>query len=262
MSKKEIDNKYKGVVEVWNDKNAISNPSEMVKVDSVVDKLAFFFAPGDFYYYVFNFETLQMEYVHENVWDILQMKPQEFDLNLLLSFYHPEDLEKMQQKEAAAADFLLKTLPPEQLPDYKVVYLVRYKLKDGTEKKILHQAKTINASKDGKIQQVLGVHADVSHIPGPIDHKVSFIGDGDLPSYFNMDPVDMELENITDKPQFTEQELNILSLLSQGNTSKDISSRLNISDKTVNTHRQNIIKKANAKNVVEVISNLIREGVI
>jgi DNA-binding NarL/FixJ family response regulator len=51
----------------------------------------------------------------------------------------------------------------------------------------------------------------------------------------------------------TERELEVVRLLRQGSTSKDISGKLNISVKTVEVHRHNILKKLNLKNAIALI---------
>jgi DNA-binding NarL/FixJ family response regulator len=51
----------------------------------------------------------------------------------------------------------------------------------------------------------------------------------------------------------TERELEVVGLLRKGGTSKDISNELNISIKTVEVHRHNILKKLNLKNAITLI---------
>ena len=57
----------------------------------------------------------------------------------------------------------------------------------------------------------------------------------------------------TDKKILSTRELQILSLVRQGFTSKDIAGRLNISKNTVSRHRQEIIAKLQVHNTVEAI---------
>ena len=61
------------------------------------------------------------------------------------------------------------------------------------------------------------------------------------------------------KHNITKRENQILNLISFGKTSTKISKYLSISKDTVNTHRQNLIKKFNVKNTASLINlNLIR----
>src|SRR5690606_24140298 len=63
----------------------------------------------------------------------------------------------------------------DDLFSYKTVYVMRLKHTNGTYKTILHQVSVLSASDEGKIQQVLGVHTDITYLNIPINHNVSFI---------------------------------------------------------------------------------------
>lgn len=51
----------------------------------------------------------------------------------------------------------------------------------------------------------------------------------------------------------TEREMDVINLIKQGSSSKDISMRLDISIKTVEVHRHNILKKLKLKNAASLI---------
>jgi DNA-binding NarL/FixJ family response regulator len=51
----------------------------------------------------------------------------------------------------------------------------------------------------------------------------------------------------------TEREMDVINLIRQGSSSKEISSKLNISIKTVEVHRHNILKKLKLKNAASLI---------
>lgn len=59
---------------------------------------------------------------------------------------------------------------------------------------------------------------------------------------------------IPDKIELTGRELEILKLLAQGKTTDEISARLFISPFTVATHRRNILRKTEARSLIELIS--------
>jgi hypothetical protein len=137
--------------------------------------MANLFAAGSFYYYILDFEQLEMELVHQDVKKVLGIEPEKFTVKNCWVWLHPEDIEKMHKKEAKAADFLLNKITKEEIPLYKVVYLMRLKHAGGFYKTILHQAITLVVSEGGKIQKVLGIHTDVSYLNMQVDHKISFI---------------------------------------------------------------------------------------
>ena len=59
----------------------------------------------------------------------------------------------------------------------------------------------------------------------------------------------------------TAREREILQLLAEGRSSKDIASSLHVSEKTVHTHRQNIMEKLHLYSVAELTKYAIREGI-
>jgi two-component system, NarL family, response regulator NreC len=59
----------------------------------------------------------------------------------------------------------------------------------------------------------------------------------------------------------TNRELEVLQLVAEGGTTKSIGNRLDISAKTVDTHRQNIMRKLNLRTVAELTKYAVREGI-
>ena len=58
----------------------------------------------------------------------------------------------------------------------------------------------------------------------------------------------------------TPREREVLQLLAEGRSSKAISTKLNLSERTVETHRHNIMKKLNLFTVAELTKFAVREG--
>jgi DNA-binding NarL/FixJ family response regulator len=56
------------------------------------------------------------------------------------------------------------------------------------------------------------------------------------------------------------REREVLKLLSKGRTSKEIASRLELSIKTVETHRRNITHKVGLHSIAELTKYAVREG--
>ncbi len=63
-------------------------------------------------------------------------------------------------------------------------------------------------------------------------------------------------------PNISARETDVLDLLAGGNSSKQIADMLNISKKTVDNHRQNLLKKTGRKNTGELISYALLNGFI
>ena len=59
----------------------------------------------------------------------------------------------------------------------------------------------------------------------------------------------------------TSRELEVLQLLVEGKSTKQTASALGVSIKTIEAHRQHIMKKLNIDNIVDLIKYAIREGI-
>ncbi len=58
----------------------------------------------------------------------------------------------------------------------------------------------------------------------------------------------------------TARECEVLQLLAEGKSTKQVASQLNVSAKTIETHRQKIMDKLDIHNIVELTKHAIREG--
>ncbi len=61
--------------------------------------------------------------------------------------------------------------------------------------------------------------------------------------------------------QLTAREREVLQLIAEGLSTKEIAARIHVSIKTVETHRQQIMRKLNAKSVAELTKIALREGI-
>lgn len=65
-----------------------------------------------------------------------------------------------------------------------------------------------------------------------------------------------------DTEDLTEREMDVLILLAEGSTTRDISEQLFVSVKTVGTHKQNILKKLKLKSTVDIVKYALKKGII
>lgn len=63
-------------------------------------------------------------------------------------------------------------------------------------------------------------------------------------------------------PSFSSRELEIIQMIAEQLTNKEIASRLNLSVRTVESHREKIQEKTDARNMVGVVIYAIRHGLI
>jgi DNA-binding NarL/FixJ family response regulator len=84
-------------------------------------------------------------------------------------------------------------------------------------------------------------------------------------SYFSSD-VTLSLLNPEQNKQaeelLTERETEIIKLIAEGFSNKEIGSKLFISHRTVDTHRTNLMKKLSVSNIAGLISYAIKTGIV
>ena len=66
----------------------------------------------------------------------------------------------------------------------------------------------------------------------------------------------MDLNRYTDRPQLTPRERQVLTMLSEGHSMRDIAGDLGISVKTVETHRRGFTTKLGIRSVAQPCSTL------
>ncbi len=76
------------------------------------------------------------------------------------------------------------------------------------------------------------------------------------------DPDDEAFSDGKGQAKLTRREVEILSLIAREYSSRQIAEKLFISERTVETHRKNILSKTNAKTVVGLSKYAIRHGII
>ncbi|TSJ42634.1 hypothetical protein FO440_00130 [Mucilaginibacter corticis] len=219
-------------------------------------KLLNFFQVGDYYYYLFNLETLDFDLVSSEIKTMLGYQPSQVDINFFMEMVHPDDRSWFLAFETKTAEFLA-SLPVEKLMKYKVRYDFRIRKSDGAYIRILHQVAVVQHDENGGILRTLGIHTDITHLKSEGKPVASYIGMDGEPSYLN---VDVKNDYVKSKEVLTRREKEVLRLMIKGKLSKEISDALNISKQTVDSHRKNMLTKTNLKNTVELVVAAINRG--
>lgn len=210
---------------------------------------------ADNFYLIFNTQTATIEYVNPNIEAVLGYLPEQFNLDLLLTITHPEDIIYFFEYEKMAVEFFAK-LAKDYLHKYKFSYDYRLKSKDGSYRRILQQTTPLHYFPQGGARTLV-VLTDVTHLNLQEGSKLSFIGMEGAPSYYNIQ------NSVGFKPMlklFTKRESEILQLLLKGMTSQQIAEKLNVSFNTVQSHRKNIRTKSGCNSVQTLLVKSIREG--
>ncbi len=233
-----------------------SSPSLLKFELELYKKLWNFFLKGDSYYFIINHHTLQIEFVSNEIENIMGCLPSEFDVSFMNEKLHPDDRLWFLEIGKIIVDFFSQ-LPVDKLTKYKVMYDIRYKKKNGDYARILYQSILIEHDDAGRFLKTLNVHTDITYLKQEGKHVLSFIGTEGEPSYLNVACSNIFINRIEG---FTKRENQVLKLLVEGKPSKEISSVLKISKQTVDTHRKNMLHKKHMRNTNELIGKAIRNG--
>ena len=160
------------------------------------------------------------------------------------SRFHPDDLLQSLQ----VGNYFLKMgfrLPPAERKDYKLINEYRLRSRNDKYIRVIEQFQALELDSRGNVWLALCI-LDVSpdqDISQPMKSKLLNWKTGEL---FTFSPERNDVK-------LAKREHQILGLISEGLISKEIADKLFISVHTVNTHRQRIIEKMQARNIHEAI---------
>ncbi|WP_259016643.1 LuxR C-terminal-related transcriptional regulator [Emticicia fluvialis] len=213
------------------------------------------FQPGNYHYFVFNIFKVEVELWSEGIIDVLGYTPDEMSLEFYMSIIHPDDMPYFLKFEKRITEFFL-TLPYDKIKNYKVQYDIRLRAKDNRYVRVLHQAIQIDYDANN-FYRTLDVQSDITHIKSEGVPCFSLIGMDGEPSYYNIQSDSLIPGG---NNPFSEREQEILKMIVEGKSSKEIAGVLFLSLHTVNTHRKNILNKARVKTPVELVTKVINQG--
>jgi DNA-binding CsgD family transcriptional regulator len=210
---------------------------------------------GKYYYFVFNIFQGEFDFINDSIKEVLGYEPHEMTARFLLENVHPEDKKYLLDYEFKSIEFF-KTLDFDKIKKYKAQYDFRIKAEDNKYVRILQQTIQIDYDQTN-FYRSLAIHTDISHIKTEGTPCFSIIGIDGEPSYYNIQETAVFTKSYD---LFTKREREVLKHIVEGKSSKVIADYLNISLHTVNTHRKNILIKANCKSPIDLVTKVINKG--
>lgn len=263
MSSVTKNNLSKQIKQIWRNEYYLDKEPEILKIDPNLKKnISNLFSPGPNFFLVFNFQEYDYDFVDPGIKDILGYDHREFNLEKMISIIHPEDIPYVPIVEQMAVDFIHKEIPADKIKSYKVSYDSRISDIHGNTVHVLKQAIAYDVDETGKVTRVLSIYADITHLKKPHDHSVSFIGLNGEPSYFGLEPDPKLVKKFIGKDPLTQREREVVKLLSMGLNSKEIADELFVTEETIKSHRKNLLKKLDKKNVTQLVVHCIQYGII
>lgn len=243
---------------IW--KNFAGNASiEELQFDlEVHKKILNFFQVGDYYYYILTFlpTGVNFAFISKEAETLLGYPLGNYTIEFYVGIVHPEDQPYVINNENAIGHFL-NSLPIEKRTKYKIRYDCRVRKANGEYIRVLHQSTMLKHDGAGNPLMTLCVETDITHLKKEGKPVLSYIGLEGEPSF-----IDVDVEKVLEPSQelLTPREQEILTMIIEGRTIKEIAALLDIAEPTVNKHRENMLKKAGVKNAPELVGKAIRMG--
>lgn len=216
---------------------------EALLTDSKISQ--FLLLPKQFMY-VTDVVDSKLVYVSPGIKEVLGYEPEEFHIDLVFQSIHPDDREEVLKRSIKGFEFGINK--NEVIP-LKQVFTIEYRM-------IRKDRKVINVIRMGTIltNDKLGNAVHHCSIVTDLIHKNN-----------NAEIIHYIQENILNNAKqviLTKRELEILKLIAEGKSSREICEALFLSFHTVNTHRKNMLKNNEVKNTTELIRLAQKNNII
>jgi len=248
---------------VWDNYNKLFSDSDIclkrIKLDELIASI---FSNGPFYFYIVDFFDMEIKYMSPLVKDIHGLDPKNTSFQAILDQIHPDDMPFVARAESSACNFMYNILGEEKSKKYKISYCFRFLTSDGSYQLFNHQAIILSTDENGRVAKSLNIHTNISHLTSENNYRVSAIGMKGEPSYLNIGMAENEPFLPVIPPLFSKREIEVIRLMSEGLTNTVIAETLFIANNTVKNHRKNILRKAGCKNLGQLITKCITEGLI
>lgn len=200
------------------------------------------------FFYIVDYEAGKYLHVSDSIKDCLGHNPKRFYLEdgvgFTLSLIHPNDLQPTLDTYTRyeKSEFVGKTHSA----------IMEYRLKDSKGRYVWVRSRDfiVEFTNDGKIRTTLGMVLLIDKAREKEEAMFRSLNIKEIAkeTYAKYTKRRKELEKISYR------EFQIIELLAQGCSSKEIASKLVISEDTVETHRKNILKKLGLNNTVQTVN--------
>jgi DNA-binding CsgD family transcriptional regulator len=224
-------------------------------------------SPGPFFSVVMDHKSMQHASVGGAVEQILGISAEKWHNKpmgeFIMECIHPDDVMPFFNFAKLVVDYAETLTIPER---FKLKWNFYYRVKDktGKIKYIFHQGQPLMADEKGILLASLEFFADISHIRNDNEPMLTILNFNDEKNqqFFTYKTSDIAPKLTQNHSVLSKREQQIVRLLSEGYTSKQVAYEINISAVTVNNHRQNMLRKTNTSSTAELVKYVFREGII
>ena len=184
-------------------------------------------------------------------------------LALLMDVFQKDDFKIYNEQIFPANTRILQQTPQEEHNQLKFSYTFRFRDKLGKLVRVMQRGSYITSPETGLPVYSLGMITDVSMLKRDnmmLHHveKLQMVN-----GYYHSQPISTNyFYPYAEDALLSRQEKVILNFLADGLSSKQIADKLFLSEHTILSHRKNMLKKTNTKNVAEMVAFAIRSAII
>lgn len=243
----------------------LSKTSRETSIPNFGNILANMFTPGPFYYYVMDSGSLTFDYCSPSVCEILGKDLTGMHLSELIAVFHPDDMPFVYSCEDYVAKFVQTELAIPEIINHKFSYAIREKTKNGSYQLFLMQTITLSINAEGALEKVMGIHTNISSITTENSRNISITDITGKNAFQSVEIFKNESDSGSlpiELPKFTKREREIIILIGDGMTTREISRKLFVSEETIISHRKNLLFKSGSKNTAQLIAFCVRNGLL
>ncbi len=224
------------------------------KIERLQPRFTHFFELGKTSHFILRMPQKEIE-LGANGWlNFFSEESDEFSEDNILSIIHPKDLRFYLECESESLRFFGE-LSQEDLTHYKTRFDFRIK-RNGIYKRFVQQWIVLEPSPE-VVLRFLVITTDISQLKRSSSSRFSILN-----TTANGDPISKYITSSTHPSPlpFSRREHEIFVYLMQNLSSKEIASKLYVTEDTVRGHRKRMLKKANCKNTLGLIMTSFENG--
>lgn len=216
------------------------------------------------YFFIIDFQTMFYVHVSKGVFHILGYKPEPFykyGLDYAFQCIRPEILDPLKKIHEKLFGYFFQT-PVEERLKLKFSFNLHVNHADGRILNILQQTIFTQITINGDPLTDFSTVTDITGFQKENALKLTIHKLNEEQIFEEVYQYEVPVFIRYSLDGWTKRELELLNLLSQKLSSKEIAEKLFISPNTVDTHRRNMLRKANCKNTTELLFWAKENGVL
>ncbi len=246
-----------------------SETADIREINDLLGRLRYFSGPllhSMPLFYVIDYTAQQYLVMSEAVREISGYHPREFlesRLEKLIEVYHKDDFAIFNQHIFAMNASFLKSRPQTEHHQYIFSNNFRFINQNKKISSVLQRAYYMTSGETGLPSYAIGMVIDITDVKTDtvMVHSIEKVG-----LYQDTCCKELIQRNYFYPDQeisvLTRREKIVLQYLCEGYSSKQLADRLFVSERTIVNHKQNMLKKTNTKNTVELVAFSLRNHLI